>query len=70
MTLLTDVSIPNKLLEFLNNKGSILIQFWQEELSRHPAIEDVLCTYEPETSDKAPCVLFLLLAYFKDHLKD
>ncbi|XP_067101214.1 uncharacterized protein [Osmerus mordax] len=63
--LLTDVSILNKLQEAMNGKGSTAIRFFQEH-SRRPGIEDVLNTYEPETSDKAACVLMLLMAYFKE----
>ncbi|XP_040888967.1 uncharacterized protein LOC121178736 isoform X2 [Toxotes jaculatrix] len=36
------------------------------ELSRHPKIEEILADYEPETSNKAVCVLLLLMAYFKE----
>ena len=49
----------------MNGKGSLAIRFFQEH-SRRPGIEDVLNTYEPETSDKAACVLMLLMAYFKE----
>uniref|UniRef100_A0A3B4XNK6 Si:dkey-15h8.17 n=1 Tax=Seriola lalandi dorsalis TaxID=1841481 RepID=A0A3B4XNK6_SERLL len=63
--LLTDVSILVKLQEALNSKGSTIIRFCQE-LSRHPTIEDILADYKPETSDKAACVLLLLMAYFKE----
>lgn len=63
--LLTDVSILNKLQEALNNKGSTVICFCQEH-SRRPGIQDVLNNYEPETSDKAACVLMLLMAYFRE----
>ncbi|KAJ8364898.1 hypothetical protein SKAU_G00137290, partial [Synaphobranchus kaupii] len=63
--LLTDVSILIKLQEALNYRGSTVIRFCQE-LSRHPGIEDVLASFEPEASDKAACVLLLLMAYFKE----
>ncbi|KAK1904604.1 Nucleolar pre-ribosomal-associated protein 2 [Dissostichus eleginoides] len=36
------------------------------ELNRHPGIEDVLANYVPEVSDKAACILLLLMAYFKE----
>lgn len=62
--LLTDVSILVKMHKAMNNKGSTIIRFCQE-LSRHPKIEEILADYEPETSDKAVCVLLLLMAYFK-----
>ncbi|KAF3837957.1 hypothetical protein F7725_009725, partial [Dissostichus mawsoni] len=58
--LLTDISILMKLQEALNNKGS------HSELNRHPGIEDVLANYVPEVSDKAACILLLLMAYFKE----
>ncbi|XP_040888781.1 uncharacterized protein LOC121178291 [Toxotes jaculatrix] len=63
--LLTDVSILVKMQEAMNNKGSTIIRFCQE-LSRHPKIEEILADYEPETSNKAVCVLLLLMAYFKE----
>ncbi|CAL8311020.1 unnamed protein product [Merluccius merluccius] len=63
--LLTDVSILNKLRETLNNKGSTVIGYCKD-LQRHPGIEDVLGSYDPETSDRAPCILLLLMAYFKE----
>ncbi|KAF1388589.1 hypothetical protein PFLUV_G00091860 [Perca fluviatilis] len=64
-SLLTDISILIKLQEALKNRGSTLIWFSQE-LKRHPEIEDVLNNFEPEASDKAACILLLLLAYFKE----
>ncbi|XP_070690655.1 uncharacterized protein [Pempheris klunzingeri] len=63
--LLTDVSILIKMQEALNNKGSTVIQFCQE-LNRQPGIEEILANYEPEASDKAACILLLLMAYFKE----
>ncbi|XP_051813223.1 uncharacterized protein LOC127536544 [Acanthochromis polyacanthus] len=64
-SLLTDVAFLDKMQEAINNKGSTIIRFCQE-LSRHPSIEEILAKYEPETSDKAVCVLLLLMAYFKE----
>uniref|UniRef100_A0A3Q1GQ44 Si:dkey-15h8.17 n=1 Tax=Acanthochromis polyacanthus TaxID=80966 RepID=A0A3Q1GQ44_9TELE len=61
----TDVAFLDKMQEAINNKGSTIIRFCQE-LSRHPSIEEILAKYEPETSDKAVCVLLLLMAYFKE----
>lgn len=49
----------------MNNKGSTIIWFCQE-LRRHPKIDEILADYEQETSDKAVCVLLLLMAYFKE----
>ncbi|KAJ4949670.1 hypothetical protein JOQ06_021179 [Pogonophryne albipinna] len=63
--LLTDISILMKLQEALNNKGSTVIRFCQE-LNRHPGVENVLVNYVPEVSDKAACILLLLMAYFKE----
>jgi hypothetical protein len=48
----------------MNSKGSTIIRFCQQ-LNR-PGIGDVLAKYEPEASDKAACVLLLLMAYFKE----
>ncbi|TDH13437.1 hypothetical protein EPR50_G00033140 [Perca flavescens] len=64
-SLLTDIPILIKLQEALKNRGSTLIRFCQE-LKRHPEIEDILNNFEPEASDKAACILLLLLAYFKE----
>lgn len=50
--------------EAMNNRGSTIIRFCRE-LSRHHKIEEILADYKPETSDKAVCVLLLLMAYFK-----
>ena len=63
-SLLTDVSIQTKYEEAMNSKGSTIIRFCQQ-LNR-PGIGDVLAKYEPEASDKAACVLLLLMAYFKE----
>ncbi|CAL8382729.1 unnamed protein product [Gadus morhua 'NCC'] len=48
----------------MNSKGSTIIRFCQQ-LNR-PGIGDVLAKYEPEASDKAACVLLLLMAHFKE----
>ncbi|XP_059915959.1 uncharacterized protein LOC132463678 [Gadus macrocephalus] len=63
-SLLTDVSIQTKYEEAMNSKGSTIIRFCQQ-LNRS-GIKDVLAKYEPEASDKAACVLLLLMAYFKE----
>ncbi|XP_059902161.1 uncharacterized protein LOC132453333 [Gadus macrocephalus] len=63
-SLLTDVSIQTKYEEAMNSKGSTIIRFCQQ-LNR-PGIKDVLAKYEPEASDKAACILLLLMAYFKE----
>lgn len=63
--LLTDVAILIKLQEALNNRGGTVIRFCQE-LNRHPEIENVLASFEPEASDKAACILLLLMAFFKE----
>ena len=63
--LLKDVSILIKLQEALDNRGSTVIQFCQE-LNCHPGIQDILANFEPEASDKAACILLLLMAYFKE----
>ena len=63
-SLLTDVSIQTKYEEAMNSKGSDIIRFCQQ-LNR-PGIKDVLAKYEPEASDKAACILLLLMAYFKE----
>ena len=64
--LLTDVAIVEKLIETLSIQGTILIRFCQAELTNRPEIVKALSHYQPETSDKAACVLVLLLAYFKE----
>ncbi|KAK9977085.1 hypothetical protein ABG768_018906, partial [Culter alburnus] len=64
-TLLTDVSILVKFREALENKFNTILKFCQE-VNCHQGVKDVLACFEPEASDKATCILLLLMAYFKE----
>ncbi|XP_039505715.1 uncharacterized protein si:dkey-15h8.17 [Pimephales promelas] len=64
-TLLTDVSILVKFREALENKFNTILKFCKE-VNCHQGVKDVLACFEPESSDKATCILLLLMAYFKE----
>ncbi len=54
-----------KFQEALDNKGNTTLKFCQE-VNCHQVVKDVLACFEPEASDKAACILLLLMAYFKE----
>ncbi|KAI9525209.1 hypothetical protein NQZ68_009889 [Dissostichus eleginoides] len=62
--LLTDVNILQKLQEALGQRGQTILQFCQT--LDNPKIREVLASYEPEASEKAACILLLLMVYFKE----
>ncbi|XP_033988754.1 uncharacterized protein si:dkey-15h8.17 isoform X2 [Trematomus bernacchii] len=62
--LLTDVNILQKLQEALGQRGQTILQFCQT--LDNPKIKEVLASYEPEASEKAACILLLLMVYFKE----
>ncbi|KAI9545513.1 hypothetical protein NQZ68_035848 [Dissostichus eleginoides] len=62
--LLTDVNILQKLQEALGQRGQTILQFCQT--LDNPKVREVLASYEPEGSEKAACILLLLMVYFKE----
>ncbi|KAK1885819.1 Sterile alpha motif domain containing protein 3 [Dissostichus eleginoides] len=62
--LLTDVNILQKLQEALGQRGQTILQFCQT--LDNPKVREVLASYEPEASEKAACILLLLMVYFKE----
>ncbi|KAL0965907.1 hypothetical protein UPYG_G00287630 [Umbra pygmaea] len=64
-TLLTDVSILVKFRGALETKFNTILKFCQE-VNCHQGVKDVLACFEPEASDKATCILLLLMVYFKE----
>ncbi|KAK1891219.1 Sterile alpha motif domain containing protein 3 [Dissostichus eleginoides] len=62
--LLTDVNILQKLQEALGQRGQTILQFCQK--LDNPKIREVLASYDPEASEKAACILLLLMVYFKE----
>ncbi|KAJ4921378.1 hypothetical protein JOQ06_022822, partial [Pogonophryne albipinna] len=62
--LLTDVNILQKLQEALGQRGQTIRQFCQK--LDNPKIREVLASYDPEGSEKAACILQLLMVYVKE----
>ncbi|KAJ4947214.1 hypothetical protein JOQ06_009252 [Pogonophryne albipinna] len=61
---LTDVNILPKLQEALGQRGQTILHFCQK--LDNPKIREVLASYDPEASEKAACILLLLMVYFKE----
>ncbi|XP_057186044.1 uncharacterized protein LOC130551981 isoform X3 [Triplophysa rosa] len=64
-TLLTDIPILTKFREALDRKGNTIMRFCQE-VKCHQRVKSVLTCFEHEDSDKAACILLLVMAYFKE----
>ncbi|KAI7811510.1 hypothetical protein IRJ41_022071, partial [Triplophysa rosa] len=64
-TLLTDIPILTKFREALDRKGNTIMRFCQE-VKCHQRVKSVLTCFEPEDSEKAACILLLVMAYFKE----
>ncbi|KAK1904149.1 hypothetical protein KUDE01_011332 [Dissostichus eleginoides] len=53
-----------ELQEALGQRGQTILQFCQT--LDNPKVREVLASYEPEASEKAACILLLLMVYFKE----
>ncbi|XP_034065666.1 uncharacterized protein LOC117542139 [Gymnodraco acuticeps] len=62
--ILTDVNILQKLQEALGQRGQTILHFCQK--LDNPKIREFLASYDPEGSEKAACILQLLMVYFKE----
>ena len=62
--ILTDVNILQKLREALGQRGQTILHFCQK--LDNPKIREFLASYDPEGSEKAACILQLLMVYFKE----
>ncbi|XP_048036084.1 uncharacterized protein LOC125261575 isoform X2 [Megalobrama amblycephala] len=61
--LLTDVDVLQKLQEAISRRGQTILDYCAT--LDNPKIRDVLACYDPD-SDKAACILLLLMLYFKE----
>lgn len=61
--LLTDVNVLQKLQEAISRRGQTILDYCAT--LDNPKIRDVLACYDPD-SDKAACILLLLMLYFKE----
>lgn len=61
--LLTDVDVLQKLQEAISRRGQTILDYCAT--LDNPKIHDVLACYDPD-SDKAACILLLLMLYFKE----
>ncbi|KAK0143485.1 hypothetical protein N1851_018397 [Merluccius polli] len=61
--LLTDVNVLQKLQEAISRRGQTILDYCAT--LENPKIRDVLACYDPD-SDKAACILLLLMSYFKE----
>ncbi|XP_051991255.1 uncharacterized protein LOC127650096 [Xyrauchen texanus] len=61
--LLTDVDVLQKLQEAISRRGQTILDYCAT--LDDPKIRDVLACYDPD-SDKAACILLLLMLYFKE----
>ncbi|XP_041800685.1 uncharacterized protein LOC121612009 [Chelmon rostratus] len=62
-SLLTDIDILPKLQEAISRRGQTILDYCAT--LDNPRICDVLACYEPD-SDKAACILLLLMSYFRE----
>lgn len=61
--LLTDIYVLQKLQEAISRRGQTILDYCAT--LDNPKIRDVLACYDPD-SDKAACILLLLMLYFKE----
>ncbi|KAK5862906.1 hypothetical protein PBY51_018256 [Eleginops maclovinus] len=61
--ILTDVDVLQKLQEAITRRGQTILDYCAT--LDNPKIRDVLARYDPD-SDKAACILLLLMSYFKE----
>ncbi|KAK7160649.1 hypothetical protein R3I93_008340 [Phoxinus phoxinus] len=62
---MTDVDVLQKLQEAISRRGQTILDYCYCATLDHPKIRDVLACYDPD-SDKAACILLLLMLYFKE----